>query len=63
MSFRYQNRFGARSLGQLDNSSADADEVFEVEIAKRLDDVQSGKAQTINADEALRRIDARLRVR
>jgi hypothetical protein len=36
---------------------------IEAEITQRLDDLESGKAQTVDADEALRRIDVRLRRR
>ncbi len=49
-------------LASLDGpADADAEQAWEAEIARRLDDVQSDKAQTMDADEALRRIDARLR--
>jgi hypothetical protein len=36
-------------------------QVWEAEITRRLDDLQSGDVQTIEADKALCRIDARLR--
>lgn len=49
-------------LASLDGSAdADAQEAWESEITKRLDELESGKARTIDADEALRRIDTRLR--
>jgi putative addiction module component (TIGR02574 family) len=40
---------------------ADAQEAWEAEIANRLDEPETGNTRTIDADEALRRIDARLR--
>lgn len=40
---------------------ADAQQAWEAEITKRLDELETGKVRTIDADEALRRIDARLR--
>lgn len=49
-------------LASLDGpADADAAQAWEAEITQRLDDVQSGKAQTVDANESLRRIDARLR--
>lgn len=51
-------------LASLDGpADADAADAWEVEITRRLDELESGKAQTVDADEALRRIDARLRQR
>lgn len=48
-------------LASLDGpADADAAQAWEAEIAQRLNDVQSGKAESMDADEALRRIDARL---
>jgi len=48
-------------LASLDGpADADAAEAWEAEITARLDDLQSGKVETVEADEALRRIDARL---
>jgi putative addiction module component (TIGR02574 family) len=44
-------------------ADADAAVTWEAEITQRLDDFQSGKLQTVEADEALRRIDERLRQR
>jgi hypothetical protein len=41
--------------------SADAQQAWEAEIANRVDELETGNARTIDADEALRRIDARLR--
>lgn len=38
-----------------------AQHAWEAEIAKRLDELESGNAPTVDADEALRRIDDRLR--
>ncbi|MGA7540823.1 MAG: addiction module protein [Steroidobacteraceae bacterium] len=40
---------------------ADAQQAWEAEIVKRLDELETGNAGAIDADEALRRIDARLR--
>jgi hypothetical protein len=40
---------------------ADAAEAWEAEIAMRLDEIESGRAQTVSAEEALRRIDEPLR--
>lgn len=51
-------------LASLDGPvDANAGEAWEAEIEKRLDGLESGKARTVDADEALRRIDARLRQR
>jgi putative addiction module component (TIGR02574 family) len=51
-------------LASLDGpADANADEAWEAEITRRLDELESGKAHTVDADEALRRIDARLRQR
>jgi putative addiction module component (TIGR02574 family) len=51
-------------LASLDGpADADAAKAWDAEIERRLDDVQSGKAQSIDAEEALNRIDARLRER
>jgi putative addiction module component (TIGR02574 family) len=48
-------------LASLDGPpDADAAEVWEAEIAKRLDELESGQVQTVDADEVLRRIDKRL---
>jgi putative addiction module component (TIGR02574 family) len=44
-------------------ADADASQAWEAEITRRLDDLESGEVQTVEADEALRRIDARLRRR
>ena len=38
-----------------------AQQAWEAEITKRLDEVETGNARTVDADEALRRIDDRLR--
>ncbi len=49
-------------LASLDGPpDADAQQAWEAEIAKRLDELESGKARTIDAAEALSIIDARLR--
>ena len=49
-------------LASLDRPpGADAQQAWEAEIANRLDGLGTGNARTIDADEALRRIDARLR--
>lgn len=40
---------------------ADAQQAWEAEIANRIDELETGNARTIDADEAVRRIDARLR--
>jgi putative addiction module component (TIGR02574 family) len=51
-------------LASLDGAAdVDAPDAWESEISRRLDDLQSGKSQTVDADEALRRIDARLQGR
>jgi putative addiction module component (TIGR02574 family) len=51
-------------LASLDGpADADATQAWEAEIAQRLDELESGKTPTIDADEALRRMDARLRPR
>lgn len=42
-------------------AGADAQQPWEAEIANRLDELKTGNARTIEPDEALRRIDARLR--
>ena len=49
-------------LASLDGAAdADAAESRETEIARRLDELQSGQVQTVSAEEVLRRIDERLR--
>jgi putative addiction module component (TIGR02574 family) len=49
-------------LASLDGPpDADAQQACEAEIAKRLDELQTGKVRTIDAEETLRRIDAQLR--
>lgn len=49
-------------LASLDGPpDADAQQAWEAEIVKRLDELETGKIRTIDADEALRRIDARIR--
>jgi putative addiction module component (TIGR02574 family) len=49
-------------LASLDGpADANAAEAWETEIARRLDDLHAGNVQTVEADEALRRIDSRLR--
>lgn len=49
-------------LASLDGPpGADGQQAREAEIANRLDELETGTARTIDADEALRRIDARLR--
>lgn len=49
-------------LASLDGPpDADAAKAWEAEIAQRLDELESGQAQTLSAEEALRRIDERLR--
>jgi putative addiction module component (TIGR02574 family) len=51
-------------LASLDGpADAGANEAWEAEIARRLDGLETGKAPIIDADEALRRIDARLQSR
>jgi putative addiction module component (TIGR02574 family) len=49
-------------LASLDGpADSDGQQAWEAEITKRLDELDAGKAHTIDAAEALRRIDARLR--
>ena len=49
-------------LASLDGPpDADAAQAWEAEIAMRLDELESGQAKTVSAEEALRRIDERLR--
>ena len=49
-------------LASLDGPpDADAAEAWEAEIARRLDDLESGQVRTVSAEEVLRRIDERLR--
>jgi putative addiction module component (TIGR02574 family) len=49
-------------LASLDGPpDADAQQAWEAEITKRLDGLETGKVRTIDAEEALHRIDARLR--
>jgi putative addiction module component (TIGR02574 family) len=49
-------------LASLDTApDADASQSWGAEIATRLDELESGQAQTVGAEEALRRIDERLR--
>lgn len=49
-------------LASLDGPpDADAHDAWEAEIGRRLDELQAGKAQTVDVDETLRRIDTRLR--
>jgi putative addiction module component (TIGR02574 family) len=49
-------------LASLDGApDADAAEAWEAEITLRLDELHSGQAQTVSAEEALKRIDERLR--
>lgn len=51
-------------LASLDGAAeAGAAEAWDTELERRLDELQSGKAQTISVEEALGRIDARLRQR
>jgi len=51
-------------LASLDGpADVGATDAWEDEITHRLDDLQSGKSQTVDADEVLRRIDARLHER
>jgi len=48
-------------LASLDGpADADAARAWEAEIARRLEQLEHGGAQTVDADEALSRIDARL---
>ena len=49
-------------LASLDGPpDADVAEAWEAEVAMRLDELDSGQAPTVSAEEALRRIDERLR--
>ena len=49
-------------LASLDGPpGADAQQAWEAEMANRLEELETGNARTVDADEALRRIDARLR--
>ena len=49
-------------LASLDGpADADAQQAWEAEITKRLDELEAGKARAVDAEEALRRIDVRLR--
>jgi putative addiction module component (TIGR02574 family) len=49
-------------LASLDGTpDANAQQAWEAEIVKRLDELETGKVRTIDADEALRRIDDRIR--
>ncbi len=49
-------------LASLDGpADPDAAEAWDAEIARRLNELESGRVQTIGAEETLRRIDARLR--
>ena len=49
-------------LASLDDPpDVDAAQAWEAEIAVRLDELESGQAQTVSAEEALHRIDERLR--
>ncbi|MFZ0501260.1 MAG: addiction module protein [Steroidobacteraceae bacterium] len=49
-------------LASLDGPpGADTQQAWEAEIANRIYELETGNARTIEADEALRRIDARLR--
>ena len=41
-------------------ADADAAQAWEAEITRRLDQLEGGRAKTIDADEALRRIDKNL---
>jgi len=53
--------FAHNLLARLDGPpGADAQQVWEAEIANRLDELETGNARTIDADAALRRIDTRL---
>jgi putative addiction module component (TIGR02574 family) len=48
-------------LASLDGpADADAAQAWEAEIARRLDELERGQGQTVDADEALRRIDKSL---
>ena len=44
-------------------ADADAGKAWEAEITRRLHELERGQAQTVDADEALRRIDKNLRRR
>ena len=49
-------------LASLDGPpDADAEEAWEAEISRRLEQLQSGQVQTVTSEEVLRRIDERLR--
>lgn len=49
-------------LASLDGPpDAGAAEAWDAEIGRRLDELEAGQAHTVNAEEALRRIDERLR--
>jgi hypothetical protein len=49
-------------IASLDGSTdVGAQQAWDVEIAKRLDELEAGNARTIDADEALRKLDDRLR--
>lgn len=49
-------------LASLDGpADPDAAEAWEAEIARRVDELESCRVQTVGAEEALRRIDDRLR--
>ena len=51
-------------LASLDGpADADAGQTWEAEIKRRLDDLEAGQAQTVSADETLRRIEAHLNFR
>ena len=51
-------------LASLDGpADADAATAWEDEITRRLDELEGGRAQTLEPEEALRRIDERLRTR
>jgi putative addiction module component (TIGR02574 family) len=48
-------------LASLDGpADADAAQAWEAEITRRLDELERGQGQTVDADEALRRIDKSL---
>jgi putative addiction module component (TIGR02574 family) len=48
-------------LASLDGpADADAAQAWEAEITRRLDELERGQVQTVDADEALRRIDKSL---
>jgi putative addiction module component (TIGR02574 family) len=48
-------------LASLDSpADADAAQAWEAEVARRLEELERGGAQMVDADEALSRIDARL---